>query len=102
MAVNPGYSQSMLGQWVEAHSAYGVHAGILHQVRQDGIVLAMPRGGATRMASGSGEELRIEQAVGGTSADVEQVQFFRPFFNPFFFFIPFFLLFALRRRRRFV
>lgn len=98
MAINPGYAQPMLGQWVEAHSAHGVYTGILHQVRPDGIVLAMPRGGVGRIAYGHEEDLRLEHAIGGTKTDVEQVQFFRPFFNPLFFFIPFFLLFALRRR----
>jgi hypothetical protein len=98
MAINPGYAQSMLGQWVEAHSAHGVHTGILHQVRPDGIVLAIPRSGVSRMASSREIELRVEHAIGGANTGVEQIQFFRPFFNPFFFFIPFFLLFALRRR----
>jgi len=98
MAVNPGYAQSMLGQWVESHSAYGVHAGILQQVRPDGIVLAMPSGGVTGMVRGSKQELGVEHAISGTSIDLEQAQFFRPFRNPFFFFIPFFLLLALRRR----
>lgn len=50
------------------------------------------------MVNGSAGELRVEHAAGGTSTDMEQVQFFRPFRNPFFFFIPFFLLFLLRRR----
>jgi hypothetical protein len=94
--VNYSYLQSRLGHWVECHSGYGVHRGILHQVRPDGIILAIPRGGAARYAGGNGEELRVEHALGGTSADVDQVQFFRRrFFNPFFFFIPFFLLSTL-------
>ena len=98
MGVNPGYAHSMLGQMVEAQSAFGIHAGILHQVRPDGIVLAMQQGGAGGMVNGSAGEFRVEHAAGGTSTDMEQVQFFRPFRNPFFFFIPFFLLFLLRRR----
>lgn len=98
MAVNPGYAQSMMGQWVDAHSVYGVHSGILHQVRPDGIVLAMPRGTVASYPSGNGQDMRVEYAAGGEPTDVQQVQFFIPFFNPFLFFIPFFLLFALRRR----
>lgn len=99
MAVNMGYAQSMVGQWVEAHSAYGMHRGILQQVRPDGIVLAMPRGAAAVSYSDADLANRqIEFAASGAGMDVQPVQFFRPFFNPFFFFIPFFLLFALRRR----
>lgn len=97
MAVSPRYCQSLIGQWVEAHSAYGVHYGILHAVRPDGIVLAMPRSGAV-IAVGRADDLKLNHADVGMSTDFEHVQFFRPFFNPFFFFIPFFLLFALRRR----
>jgi hypothetical protein len=90
MNVNSRYAQSMLGHWVEAHSGYGVHRGILHHVRPDGIILAIPRGGAARYAGGYGEELKVEHAVGGMRADADQVRFF-----PFFFFIPFFLLSSL-------
>jgi hypothetical protein len=91
--VNYRYAQSMCGHWVEAHTSNGVHRGILHRVRPDGIILAMPRGEAARFAGGYGEELKVDHAVGGTRADAQQVRFF-PFF-PFFFFIPFFLLSTL-------
>jgi hypothetical protein len=96
MAVSPAYCRSLLGQWVECHSAYGVHSGILHEVRPDGIVLAMPRGRMTAV-NGASEDLKADDTDQPLKPDYETVQFFRPFFNPFFF-IPFFLLFSLRRR----
>lgn len=95
MAMNPGYAQSMMGQWVDAYTTDGVRSGILHQVRPDGIVLAMPRG--TMASYASDQDLQIQHAADPEAMDLQHVQFF-PFFNPFFFFIPFFLLFALRRR----
>jgi hypothetical protein len=101
MAVSPAYCRSLLGQWVECHSAYGVHHGILHEVRPDGIVLAMPRGRMTGVV-GESEDLKVNYTDHPLKPEYETVQFFRPFFNPFFFFLPFFLLFALRRRRRFI
>ncbi len=99
MAVNPNYAQSLLGNWVECRSAYGVHYGILHEVRPDGIVLAVPRNQAVGV-SGDVEDISVDYADNPKEQDFEHVQFFRPFFNPFFFFFPFFLLFALRRRFR--
>lgn len=98
MTVKMGYAQSMLGQWVVVHSAYGVHSGILHQVRPDGIVLAMPRATAVSYRLANQENTPVEHAAGDVTMDVLPVQFFSPFINPFFFFIPFFLLFSLRRR----
>lgn len=95
MAISPAHARSMMGRWVEARSVYGVHRGILHEVRQDGIVLAMPRG-PVGFVSGQDNELRLNHADKGVIQDVEHVQFFRRrFFNPFFFFFPFFTLFAL-------
>jgi hypothetical protein len=69
---------------------------ILHEVRSDGIVLAMPRRRITGVV-GESEDLKVNHTDQPLKPDYETVQFFRPFFNPFFF-IPFFLLFGLRRR----
>lgn len=97
MAINPAYARTLIGHWVECHSAYGVYHGVLHSVRPDGIVLAMPRGNVVGVAGDAKEELKTNYADHPSQQNYENVQFFRPFFNPFFFFIPFFLLFSLRR-----
>ncbi len=86
IAVNPNYAQYLLGNWVECHSAYGMHYGVLQAVRSDGIVLAIPRN-HTVGASGYLFGIVIDLSDNQENTDFENVQFF----------IPFFLLFALRR-----
>jgi hypothetical protein len=92
MAVTVVHARPLMGQWVEAHSHFGVHRGILHQIRSDGIVIAVPRGGGAGLASGQADG-KVEHAHKPTDPKFENV--FTPFVNPFFFFLPFFTLLAL-------
>lgn len=97
MAVSPQYARTMLGQWVECHSAYGIHSGILQEVRPDGIVLGIPQGNMAQFAHGQEKQI-AEYANNPTECKIDNI------FSPFFFrrlFIPFFLLFLLTRRRFF-
>jgi hypothetical protein len=94
MAVSPEYARSLMGQWVDCHTPYGMRSGILREVRPDGIVIEMPRTIAGYANGKKGEQTDYTKV--STSVDANNV-----FFNPFArFFIPFFLLLALFRRRR--
>jgi hypothetical protein len=100
MPVNQQYAQSLVGQWVDCHTAMGVHTGILREVRPDGIVLAMPR--RTVAGQVNGQKMTREIVTADKPNDPNNMNvFFNPFFfSPFFF--PFFSIFALRRRRFFI
>lgn len=72
--------ESMIGKWIEVHDANGVKYGILREVRKDGIVVAIPTSHGV-----STENLDVSHADRPNRLQVEQTQFFSPFFNPFFF-----------------
>lgn len=95
MAVSPHYAQSLLGQWVHCHSAYGVHVGILQEVRYDGIVLGI-HDHAYQTITGERAELEsVRHADEPEAQDAREAFFFPgPFVRPFF--VPYPALYGLR------
>lgn len=66
------------GQWVHCHSVYGMHAGLVHRVLHDGIVLIQ----VTQLASGTRDADRnVQPGVyrsGVDETDYRQTQFLVP------------------------
>ncbi|MCL6631457.1 MAG: hypothetical protein K6T63_02395 [Alicyclobacillus herbarius] len=85
MAVTYHVARRYLGQWVNCHSVYGIHRGVLTRVLPSGIVL----GRAVQLASDSTafHEPRLLSSSSDTlrnlNEDVQLVQFFGGFFVPF-------------------
>lgn len=67
-----------VGQWVQCHSAYGMHAGLMHRALHDGIILihqtALMSGRPLDDADVSTGVYRAEE----NGADITTVQFFIP------------------------
>ncbi|MFD1675743.1 hypothetical protein [Alicyclobacillus fodiniaquatilis] len=65
-----------VGRWVECHSVYGLHHGILHRALHDGVIIT----NATSLASG--QKTRGDEFTDGSyrpqtdDADIQSAQFF--------------------------
>jgi hypothetical protein len=93
--IKPAYAQRFLGRWVQCHSVYGTHRGILTRVLPNGIVLHR----AVQLASAPAAPVDAEPAILSASSatgpgalagrgsaappDIQPVQFYGGFFVPF-------------------
>ncbi|UOF89950.1 YuzF family protein [Fodinisporobacter ferrooxydans] len=84
MALTAGHFQPYLGRPIVVHSSYGMHTGILHEIRPDGIVLRNARMVQTSSAQGM-----VEAQTADRPDSLQAEEAFWPFF-----FLPFLALAA--------